>query len=154
MPRIVRERILQAPPDRIWALIDDPAQMGTWFSFAERMEAIEGTGLGRMQRLYGHWGKRKSEIDQRIVAYEPPTRLAWRHEAERLDGKPAPRFAAETVFTIELSRLENGTRMRMTSDQRPAGPIQGAVMRVSGTRQVAGLLDQSLKALAERLAAG
>ena len=30
-------------------------------------------------------------------------RLAWRHLAERLDGKPAPRFAASTDFSIELA---------------------------------------------------
>ena len=28
--------------------------------------------------------------------------LAWRHEAERLDGEPAPRFASETLFEIRL----------------------------------------------------
>jgi len=43
--------------------------------------------------------------------------------------------------------------MRMTSDQRPAGPLQGAAMRVFGTRQVAKQMDRSLRALAERFAA-
>lgn len=154
MPTISSERLVTATPQRIWPLIDDPAEMGTWFSFAERMELLEGKGLGRRQRLYGRWGKRDSEIDQRIVAYEPPHKLAWEHEAERLDGKPAPRFAAQTLFTIELTDLPTGTMVRMTSAQRPAGILQGAVMRVFGTRQLRQHMNASLDALAKRFSVG
>jgi uncharacterized protein YndB with AHSA1/START domain len=150
MPKVVRERLVPASPARIWALVDDPAVMACWFTFAERMEVLEGSGLGRLQRMYGHWGKKQSEIDPRIVAYDPPTKLAWRHEAERLDGKPAPRFSAETVFTIDLSPQPAGTVVRMTSAQRAAGPLQGLVMRVFGTRQVAEQMDRSLDALVQK----
>lgn len=151
MPTVVRERLVEAAAARVWPLIDDPGQMGTWFTFAERIEILEGHGLGRRQRLHGRWGKQRSEIDQRIVAYEPPHKLAWRHEAERLDNKPAPRFAAETVFTIELHEQGTGTLVRMTSAQRPAGPLRGAVMRVFGAREVAQQMDRSLDALARRV---
>jgi uncharacterized protein YndB with AHSA1/START domain len=144
MGRIVREQLIPAPAAQVWPLVDDPARMAQWFAFADRMELIEGTGLGRRQRLYGHWGSNRSEIDQQIIAYDPPTRLAWRHEAERLDGKPAPKFAAETVFT------NDATLVRLSSAQRPAGLFQGLVMRAFGTREIAKLLDQSLNALARR----
>jgi uncharacterized protein YndB with AHSA1/START domain len=150
MGRIVREQLIPAPAAQVWPLVDDPAGMAQWFAFADRMELIEGTGLGRRQRLYGHWGSKRSEIDQQIIAYDPPTRLAWRHEAERLDGKPAPKFAAETVFTIELLPSNNATLVRLSSAQRPAGLFQGLVMRAFGTREIAKLLDQSLNALAHR----
>jgi hypothetical protein len=40
--------------------------MGRWFAFADRMELIEGSGIGRRQRLHGHWGRKRSEIDQEI----------------------------------------------------------------------------------------
>ena len=120
MPRVVRERLVQPPPARMLALVDDPALMGGWFTFADRMEVLEGSGLGRLRRMYGPWGTQRSEIDQRIVVYDPSPRQAWRHEAERLDGKPAPRFAAVTVFTIELSPQLAGTIVRMTSAQPPA----------------------------------
>jgi uncharacterized protein YndB with AHSA1/START domain len=150
MGRIVREQLIPAPAAQVWPLVDDPAGMAQWFAFADRMELIEGTGLGRRQRLYGHWGSKRSEIDQQVIAYDPPTRLAWRHEAERLDGKPAPKFAAETVFTIELVPSNNATLVRLSSAQRPAGLFQGLVMRAFGTREIAKLLDQSLNALAHR----
>ena len=150
MGRIVREQLIPAPAAQVWPLVDDPAGMAQWFAFADRMELIEGTGLGRRQRLYGHWGSKRSEIDQQVIAYDPPTRLAWRHEAERLDGKPAPKFAAETVFTIELVPSNDATLVRLSSAQRPAGLFQGLVMRAFGTREIAKLLDQSLNALAHR----
>ena len=150
MGRIVREQLIPAPAAQVWPLVDDPAGMAQWFAFADRMELIEGTGLGRRQRPYGHWGSKRSEIDQQVIAYDPPTRLAWRHEAERLDGKPAPKFAAETVFTIELVPSNNATLVRLSSAQRPAGLFQGLVMRAFGTREIAKLLDQSLNALAHR----
>ncbi len=150
MGRIAREQLIPATVAQVWPLVDDPAQMAQWFAFADRMELIEGTGLGRRQRLYGHWGRKRSEIDQQIIAYEPPTRLAWRHEAERLDGKPAPKFAAETVFTIELAPANAATLVRLTSAQRPAGLIRSLVMRAFGTRQIEQNLDRSLSALAGR----
>jgi uncharacterized protein YndB with AHSA1/START domain len=150
---VTREARLEAPPEQIWALIDDPAAMGDWFAFADRMELLDGDGLGRRQRLHGHWGRKQSEIDQEIVAYEPPGRLAWRHLAERLNGKPAPRFAAMTVFTIELEPCDEGgaTRIRMESRQTPAGPIRGLVMRLFGGREVGQRLDESLEALRRTL---
>jgi uncharacterized protein YndB with AHSA1/START domain len=147
---VTREARLDAPPERIWALIDDPAAMGEWFAFADRMELLEGEGLGRRQRLHGHWGRKRSEIDQEIVAHDPPRRVAWRHLAERLNGKPAPRFAAATVFTVELEPSDGGgTRVRMESRQTPAGPIRGLVMRLFGGREVGQRLDASLVALRE-----
>jgi uncharacterized protein YndB with AHSA1/START domain len=149
---VTREGSVDAPPERVWALIDDPAAMGEWFAFADRMELAEGEGLGRRQRLHGHWGRKTSEIDQEVVAYEPPHRFAWRHLAERLDGKPAPRFAAETVFTIELEpEGEAGTRVKMESRQTPASLVRGLVMRLFGGREVGQRLDESLVALESSL---
>jgi len=146
---VIEEGRVRATPEQLWPLIDDPARMGEWFAFADRMELVEGQGLGRRQRLHGHWGSKRSEIDQEIVAYEPARRLSWRHLAERLDGEPAPRFAAETVFTITLVPEDEGTRVKMVSRQVPASRSRGLVMRLFGGREVAKLLAQSLVALRE-----
>src|SRR5262249_29619391 len=125
--------------------------MGAWFAFADRMELVEGTGLGRRQRLHGHWGSKRSEIDQEIVEYEPGRRLTWRHVAERLDGKPAPRFAAETRFTIDLEPADGGsTLVRMRTEQEPASAARGLAMRAFGRREIAQRTEESLAALAER----
>jgi uncharacterized protein YndB with AHSA1/START domain len=146
-------RTLAAPPDAIWPLLDDPGRMGTWFAFAERFEVLDGEGVGRRQRMHGRWGRKRSEIDQVLVAHEPPRRLAWRHEAERLDGRPAPRFAASTVFTATLEPEADGTRVTLRSEQEPASRLRGIVIGLLGRREVAQKLEESLDALAAQVEA-
>jgi uncharacterized protein YndB with AHSA1/START domain len=148
---IVRERIIAAPPEALWPLVDEPGRLPEWFAFAESAELLEGEGVGRRQRIHGHWGSKQSEVDQVVVEREPPHRLAWRHEAERLDGKPAPRFARETRFEIDLAPVDGGgaTRVRLHSAQEPAGLLKGLVMRAFGGREVAQNLERSLDRLAD-----
>jgi uncharacterized protein YndB with AHSA1/START domain len=147
-------RTIPAAPDDIWVLLDDPARLGDWLAFAERGELLDGEGVGRRQRMHGRWGRRRSEIDQVVVEHDPPRRLAWRHEAERLDGKPAPRFAASTVFSMTLEPDgPQATRVTLRSQQEPASPLRGVVIRLFGRREVAGKLEESLDRLGARFAA-
>jgi len=140
-------RTIPAAPDAIWPLLDDPARLEEWFAFAESGEVLEGDGVGRRQRMHGRWGRKRSEIDQVVVEHEPPRRLAWRHEAERLDGRPAPRFAAQTVFTATLEPVDGGTRVTLHSAQVPASALRGAVIRLFGRREVGQKLRESLERL-------
>lgn len=149
MIEVNAERSIAATPDVLWPVVSDPAWLPQWFTFAERVEVLEGAaGPGQRRRQHGHWGKRESEVDQRITRWEPPRAVAWTHEAERLNGKPAPRFAASTDFTIELVPEAGGTRVRLRSVQQPAGVLRGAVIRAFGRREVARALDDSLERLA------
>jgi uncharacterized protein YndB with AHSA1/START domain len=147
-------RPIPAPPEAVWPLLDDPAHLGEWFAFADRGEVLEGEGVGRRQRMHGRWGRKRSEIDQVVTEHDPPHRLAWRHEAERLDGRPAPRFAASTVFTMTLEpEGAAGSRLHLRSEQEPASPLRGIVIRLFGRREVARRLEESLDRLAARFAA-
>jgi uncharacterized protein YndB with AHSA1/START domain len=152
MIEVVRERRVPAPPERLWPLVDQVERLPEWFTFAERGELLEGAGVGRRQRIHGRWGSRRSEVDQEITEHAPPRLLGWRHEAERLDGRPAPRFARETRFTIRLEPDGDGSRVRLESRQEPASALRGIVIRLFGRREVAGHLERSLENL-ERLAA-
>ena len=110
MIEVTRERVVAAPPAWVWEQVADVTRMARWFSFAESIEVLEGEGLGRRQRQHGRWGSKRSEIDQVVTAFDPPRRFEWRHQAERLDGKPAPRFARDTRFTVAMAAEEAGTR--------------------------------------------
>lgn len=150
MIEVVREGRVGAPPEAVWALVDDPARLGDWFAFAERGELIGGTGAGRRQRIYGRWGRRRSEVDQLVTDYEPGRSLTWRHEAERLDGTLAPAFARETRFTIALEPAEDGsTVVRLESRQEPVSALKGLVIRLFGSREIASNLERSLERLAQ-----
>lgn len=151
---VTMSRTIAAAPDAIWPLLDDPARLGEWFAFADRGEVLEGVGVGRRQRMHGHWGRKRSEIDQVVVEHDPPRRIAWRHEAERLDGKPAPRFAASTTFTMTLEPRGAGrSRLQLRSEQEPASAVRGLVIRLFGRREVARKLEESLDRIAALFAA-
>jgi uncharacterized protein YndB with AHSA1/START domain len=151
---VTATRTIPAAPQAIWPLLDEPARLHEWFAFADGGEVIEGAGVGRRQRMHGHWGRKRSEIDQVVVEHEPPRRLAWCHQAERLDGKPAPRFAAETVFTATLEPVEGGTRVTLHSAQVPASALRGVVIRAVGRREVRQKLRESLERLDARARRG
>ena len=97
--------------------------------------------------MHGHWRKRQSEIDQRITAWELERRIAWVHEAERLDGRPAPRFAASTTFTVQLDPVGESTVVTLTSEQEPASRLRGLVMRMFSVRELGGAYERALDAL-------
>src|SRR3954447_20706847 len=143
MIEVVAERVVFAPVERVWPLVSSPEELPRWFGFAERVEVLEGEGVGQLRRQHGHWGKKASEVAQELTAYEPQRRLAWRHLAERLGGKPAPRFAASTDFSIELAPDGAGTHVRLRSVQEPASALRGAVIRMFGRREIAGTLKRS-----------
>ncbi|MEP6650949.1 MAG: SRPBCC domain-containing protein [Lapillicoccus sp.] len=145
---VLRERHVAAPPELLWPLVSDPRRLPDWFTFALAGEVLDGEGVGRRQRMYGEWGSKRSEIDQEVVEFDPPRRIAWVHLAERLGGKPAPRFAATTRFTIHLTPDGNGTQVRLHSAQEPASLVRGLVMRLFGSREIAQHLDRSLARLA------
>ena len=149
MIEVRAQRSIHVGPDELWPLVSDPARLPEWFAFAERVEVLDGAdGTGQRRRQHGHWGKKRSEVDQVITRWEPGRALAWRHEAERLEGKPAPRFAASTDFTIELVPEAGGTRVRLRSAQEPAGALRGLVIRAFGRREVSRTLEDSLERLA------
>jgi len=145
---IIRECTVDAPPEAVWSVVSAPERSAEWFSFTDRVEVLDGTGVGQHQRQYGRWGKRAAEIDRELVEYDPPRAYAWRHVAERLDGRPAPRFAASTRFDITLEPAGDGTRIRLRSRQEPASLARGLVMRAFGAAEVRRHMDRTLDRLA------
>jgi uncharacterized protein YndB with AHSA1/START domain len=148
MIEITRQGHVDAAPTDVWAVVTAPDRAPEWFTFAERVEVLGGDGLGQRQRQHGRWGKRRAEVDREIIEYDPPRAYGWQHLAERLDGRPAPRFARSTHFQITLEPESGGTLVRLRSRQEPANAVKGLVMRAFGTRDVAAQMDRSLERLA------
>lgn len=148
MIEIFRERQVATDPATVWAVVAAPDRAAEWFAFADRVEVLDGEGVGQHQRQHGRWGRRAAEIDREITEYEAPYRYGWRHVAERLDGKPAPVFARSTHFRISLEPAGTGTLVRLHSAQEPASAVRGLVMRAFGTREIRDSMDRSLDRLA------
>lgn len=148
-PRVVeiaRSARVPAPADQVWAVVSDARRAPDWFSLAERTDVLSGEGVGQLRRQHGRWGNRVSEIDQEVTDFDPGRLIAWKHVDERLDGRPAPKFAAASVFRIELEPDGDGTVVRLRAVQQPAGFWQGLVMRV-GTRHISARMEEALARL-------
>ena len=151
MIEIAKERTIPASAASIWKVVAKAERLPEWYARAGSVEVLEGCGLGRRQRLRSQWHGQDSEVDQLITAFEPDRLLEWRHEAERLGGQPAPRFASETVVRIELeARGPNATVVVIESRQRPADPDKEAALR-GNSEYLGKMLESSLERL-ERLA--
>ena len=147
MIEIVRSRYVSASPAALWEIVSDPDRFTEWYPTVEGFEVLQGAGLGRRQRLFSTWGGRQAEIDQVVTAFDPGRTLAWRHEAERLDGRPAPVFARATHFTVRLAPEGAGTRVTLLAEIEPADFLRGLLIRMVGARRVADAMEQTLAAL-------
>lgn len=144
---VMREARVPADAGTVWGIVSDPDRAPEWFDFSDRTEVLSGAGVGQKRTQHGHWGRRRSEVDQEVTAWEPGRLLVWRHLAERLDGKPAPKFAASTEFRVELSPDGGTTTVRLRSRQEPASAVKGWLMRRLGTKDVERSLEHSLDRL-------
>jgi hypothetical protein len=108
-----------------------------------------GCPVSALARLRSQWQGQDSEVDQLITAFEPERLLEWRHEAERLGGQPAPRFATETVVRIRLqAQGPNATAVILESRQQPADAEKEQSMRAN-SEYLGKMLEASLDRLEE-----
>jgi hypothetical protein len=134
-------------------VVAEAERLPAWYARAGAVEVLGGAGLGRRQRVRSQWRGQDSEVDQVITAFEPERRLVWRHEAERLGGQPAPRFATETTVSIALEEQgPDATRVVIESRQQPADPEKEAAMR-GNSEYLGKMLETSLEQL-EKLVTG
>lgn len=154
MIEIARERNISAPAARVWEVVAEAGRLPDWYARAASAEVLEGAGLGRRQRVRSEWRGQDSEVDQVITVFEPEHIIEWRHEAERLAGQPAPRFALETVVRIKLeAQGPDATRVVLESRQRPADPDKEQAMR-GNSEYLGKTLEASLDRLEQLLTLG
>jgi carbon monoxide dehydrogenase subunit G len=158
MIEFARSRHVDAPPDRIWPFVSDITVWPRWFTEAERGEVLSGEGQGRRQRMSGHARGKPTEIDSVVTAWEPPTRLRWHHEAERVDGKPGSVvFAKDAAAEVTIAPDGAGSLVTYRLLAEPGGLVNTFMLRVMAPRPIRASFDTSLErlaALAEGNAAG
>ncbi|MDO8483730.1 MAG: SRPBCC family protein [Candidatus Limnocylindrales bacterium] len=149
MIEFARSRHVDATPERIWPFVEDVTAWPRWFSEAERAEVLSGEGAGRRQRMYGHARGKATEIDSVVTACEPPNRLRWQHEAERVDGKPGSVvFAREATaeVTIRPDRVGSLVTYRLLAE--PGSLLNTFMLRVLAPRPIGRSFEASLERLA------
>ena len=110
---------------------------------------MSGAGLGRRQRMHGRWNRKASLIEQTVTRWRPPHELAWRHDRESLDGRPAPVFASELKVILKVTPEGTGSLVSLRVTMLPASFLKGLVMRLMASVRLGRSLGASLTALAE-----
>ena len=149
MVEFMRSRRIAAPPERIWPYVDDVTAWPKWFTEAERAEVLSGAGQGRRQRMFGHARGKPTEIDSVVTVYQPPRRLEWHHEAERVDGKPGSVvFARDATASVTIEADGSGSTVTYRLVADPGSVLNTFMLRVMAPRPIGKSFDTSLQRLA------
>lgn len=150
MPVIKRSAVIDAPPQRVWRLVSDPASLPRWWPRVQRVEAVEKTSKGERSQWTKVLGTREGRgirADFRCLHSTNERRYVWQ---QQLEGSPFERHlnAAETEILLEPAG-EAGTKVTIISRQQLRGlsRLGGPMMRGAGRK----LLDEALAGLAEAL---
>jgi uncharacterized protein YndB with AHSA1/START domain len=136
MMLIERSARVDAPVEVVWDVVQRAEHLPAWLAGVRQAEVISGEGVGRRQRVEAADG---AALDAEVIAYQPPTLIAWR---ERAEGAGA-RSEARTEVYVELTGEEGGTAIRLIMVRWPAGPVSSALLRW-GMRRVGTDLEGSL----------
>lgn len=144
---------IDAPPERVWEMVSDVTQMGTWSpenDGATWLRGAKGPIPGAMFRGINHNGKRRWKSVGRIVDAEPGRLLTFQIKAMGLK-------VAEWRYTFDTT--STGCRVTETwIDQRGpivkalGKPITGVQDRTSHNRVTMDKTLENLKAAAESAA--
>lgn len=129
---IERSIDLKAPVDRVWRALSDHREFGQWFGVALEGHFVQGeTSSGHItSRGYEHvrW-------NVRIVAIEPPHRLAFTWHPYAVD--PAVDYSLEesTLVEFRLDSRDGGTHLTVTESGFDKIPLhrRDEALRMNGS---------------------
>jgi uncharacterized protein YndB with AHSA1/START domain len=110
-----RSRVLAAPQQTVWELISDPDHMPRWWPGVERIENVHDD---RFTQVFKTKRGRPVRADFRVVESAAPWRRAWEQE---LPGTPFARVLNESVITIALEPMGEGTEVTISQLQKLRG---------------------------------
>jgi carbon monoxide dehydrogenase subunit G len=143
--RVERSIRIDAPPERVYDLVMDPARLGDWVTIHHNLEdapngpLIQGSKLTQVLKLAG----RKFHVRWTVVENEPCRRVVW-------EGRGPVTTHARVVY--EFGGNEDATDFSYTNEyELPGGPFGRAagraVLRV--TQKELDKTLQRLKSLVE-----
>lgn len=105
--QIEREITINAPVERVWALITEPEHVGTWFGDAGATIDLRPGGA-----IEFRWKQHGDSLGT-VVAVEPPRRFAYRWVSLTSSRGQAPTDTNSTLVEFTLEPAEQGTRVRV-----------------------------------------
>lgn len=131
------ERVLRAPQQTVWALLDDVTTWSVWGQFDAAALEAPGDAHGRGAVRVFRTGRRTTR--EVITRCEEPHTLAY----DLLDGIPVKDYSA----VVRLQPTAEGTSVSWSSSFRAAIPGTGSSIRRQLERFIAGMLADLARAV-------
>jgi uncharacterized protein YndB with AHSA1/START domain len=106
LEQIERETTIDAPVERVWAVLTEPEHVGGWF--ADAGAEIDLRPGGAMRLSWAEYGS----VRARVEVVEPPRRFAYRWTAH-FAGNAEPVAGNSTLVEFMLTPEGGGTRLRV-----------------------------------------
>jgi uncharacterized protein YndB with AHSA1/START domain len=113
--------LIEAPPERIWALISDPHHLPRWWPRAIRVEDVHQMPGGRRSRWTSVLGTERGtgvRVDYRCTSATYPERYAWEQDIE---GTPFEKILRSAALEIHLEGQNGGTLVTLAGHERLRG---------------------------------
>lgn len=145
MTRTRASRVIAAPQQRIWELIEDAHHQPRWWPGVRRMEGIEED---RFTQVHLTKKGRPVRIDFTVLESEPPWRRVWTQDVA---GTPFERVLGESITEIALE--PEGERTKVTIEQRQKlrgySRTGGFMLRRASGRKLSEALEDLDRAVGE-----
>ena len=103
--QIEREVTIEAPPERVWALLTEAEHLGTWFGDSGAEIDLQPGGAIAL-----HWAEHGT-VHGRVERVEPPRFFSFRWAPFKEPGGAEPRDGNSTL--VEFSLIPDGDRTRV-----------------------------------------
>jgi uncharacterized protein YndB with AHSA1/START domain len=142
-------KIIAAPVDRVWELLDDFANTYVYHPMVEHSFATNGkrTGLGARRECTMYDG---SSVQEEVTQYDPKSR---RYSIEVVEFGPMPLKHMGATIAVEPAR--GGARVTCSGDFLPKfGPLGWLMAKTMMTSQFNKMMGQLLDGVADHLETG
>ena len=137
-------RLVEAPPERVWAVMNDHPRYADVASNIAKVEVLSGDGLGMVRRCYDSNGGSWTET---CDLFEPGRVFGFEVDTGAPDY-PYPIASLKARWSVEA--VGGGAAFRIDIEARPSG---NALQRVLFTRLAGAKFKGILEDLADRWAA-
>lgn len=139
VPRIVRERVVAAPPDHVWRLLTDPAERARWLRSMKEEPGAGALAVGQRVKAKRTAPGSHSAYESTVTRVEAPRLL----EMEiRRNGEPAGKGGYELHASGTGTKVQAFAEYELKGMQKMLGPVVQAAL----TKE----LDDDLSGLAAR----
>jgi len=139
--------VIEAPPEAVWEVLADSAQLADWVPAVEEVLAcsIGGETVGATRTCAAKLGRRSGTMVERCVELIPPTRIAYVVDDESFGMR---RMFDHYGFALDLDGSRSArTKVTLCTCYTPRSPVYSLMNRLVLRRQFRGICRGILEGL-------